>query len=125
MTLRQRRNAALRKGSEPRGRNPKALSPLTAGGNALQLLVNSGVRQVEGVGNRRHRLKTDEVARRGRKHHRYRVLWPVCDRDPLFLTLHPELSAPVRAADQVAEHVVKLHAAEGKRVGKLHRLALA
>src|ERR1035441_411965 len=67
---------------EPCGSNPEALFPLAAWGDALQIFVDSGVRQAEGVGNRRHRLEADELASRRRVHHRYRELRPVADSDP-------------------------------------------
>src|SRR5947207_14005759 len=92
--------------SEPAGRYPKSLPPLTTRGNTLQLFVHSGVRQVERVGDRRHRLETDEPLARWSVHNSHCVLRTIRHRHLLVLAVNGEFSSSVRARFQVAEHVV-------------------
>src|SRR5262245_5106242 len=50
------------RGSESARANPEALLPRSAGRHALQIAVQPLRREVEGVGDRGHRLEADEAA---------------------------------------------------------------
>src|SRR5690349_2013360 len=76
-------------------RYPEALAPLSARGNALQLLVHAPVRQIEGVRDRRHGLEADEVPAWRRVNYRHRIFRAVRYRNLLLLALHRELGPPV------------------------------
>src|SRR5713101_3383587 len=81
--------------SEPTRHNPETLAPRPADRNALQLLIGSSVRQIECIGDGRHRLEADKVLARRRIDDGHRVFRTVDQRDLAATAFHPELRAVI------------------------------
>ena len=93
----------------------------------LQFRVLAGVRQVEGVGDGRHRLKADEIAPRRRVDHGHRIPRAIGNGETAAGRFHPKAGAAIGIADQVAEDVIERPERERMWVGEIAacRAALA
>src|ERR1039458_5846174 len=103
-------------GFEP---HPEALAPLGARRDVLQFRVLAGVRQVEGVGDGRHRLKADEIAPRRRVDHGHRIPRAIGNGETAAGRFHPKAGAAIGIADQVAEDVIERPERERTWVGEI------
>jgi hypothetical protein len=98
-------------------RDPEAFAPAAARGYALQVLVNTRVRQVEGIRDAGHGLEADETTSGWSIDHGYCVLRAIGHGHLLVPALNGENRAAVGPLLKVAEDIVELDSAELYRVG--------
>src|SRR5579872_115536 len=103
--------------SEAAGANPETFFPLAARGYALEIAVEAGVSEVEGIGNSGHWLEADKVFAGWRVDDRNPVLLAISNREPLLRAFDPKLVAVAHAA----KYVIELMSRERDGIWKLHR----